>query len=140
MRAADSKRFLPALSLAICCATLGGCSAKSNRGTVTGNVTLDGQPLKSGLIRFEPADGKTPTADALITDGKFSASVPPGDKKISISATKVVGTKRVYETPDSPTVDVTQELLPAKYNVKSELTLSVKAGSQEKDFALTSGK
>src|SRR4051794_34250251 len=118
MRAADSKRFLPALSLAICCATLGGCSAKSNRGTVTGNVTLDGQPLKSGLIRFEPADGKTPTADALITDGKFSASVPPGDKKISISATKVVGTKRVYETPDSPTVDVTQELLPAKYNVK----------------------
>jgi len=103
-------------------------------------VTLDGQPLKSGVIRFSPADGATATADSVVTDGKFSASVPPGDKKVSISAPKVTGTRRMYETPDSPTIDVTEELLPKRYNSQSELTLKVDAGPQTKDFALQSGK
>jgi hypothetical protein len=101
-------------------------------------VTLDGEPLKSGVIRFVPADGQTATADSMITDGKYSASVPPGEKQISISSPKVTGQRRVYETPDSPTVDTVQELVPAKYNAKTELTLTVNAGSQEKDFPLKS--
>jgi hypothetical protein len=87
-----------------------------------------------------PAGGQTASADSIITDGKFSANVPPGEKKISISAPKVTGQRRVYETPDSPMIDIVQELLPAKYNVQTELTLTVSAGSQEKDFPLTSGK
>jgi len=37
-------------------------------------------------------------------------------------------------------IDIVEELLPAKYNVKTELTLSVAAGSQLKDFDLKSGK
>jgi hypothetical protein len=123
----------------LCCYILvAGCTKKSNRGTVAGTVTLDGEPLKSGVIRFVPADGLTATADSIITDGKFSASVPPGEKKVSISAPKVTGQRRVYETPDSPMIDVVQELLPAKYNAKTELALTVTAGSQEKDFPLTS--
>ena len=128
------------LCVLCCCILIVGCAKKSNRGTVSGNVTLDGEPLKSGVIRFVPADGATATADSVITDGKFSASVPPGDKKVSISAPKVTGKRRMYETPDSPMIDVVQELLPAKYNVQTELTLAVNAGSQEKDFPLTSGK
>jgi hypothetical protein len=121
-----------------CCILIVGCTKKSNRGTVSGTVTLDGEPLKSGVIRFVPADGQTATADSAITDGKYSASVPPGDKQISISAPKVIGQRRVYETPDSPTVDTVQELVPAKYNAKTELTFTVNAGSQEKDFPLKS--
>src|SRR4051812_45665982 len=84
------------IGVLICCLLLAGCAKKSNRGTVTGKVTLDGQPLASGVIRFVPSDGQTATADSMITDGKFSASVPPGDKKISISAPKVTGKRRAY--------------------------------------------
>ena len=129
-----------AISLCVLCGCMliVGCAKKSNRGTVSGNITLDGEPLKSGVIRFVPADGATATADSMITDGKFSADVPPGDKKVSISAPKVTGKRRMYETPDSPTIDIVQELLPAKYNTQSELTLTVTAGSQGKDFPLTS--
>jgi hypothetical protein len=122
----------------LCCVLIVGCAKKSNRGTIAGTVTLDGVPVKSGVIRFVPADGLTATADSIITDGKFSASVPPGEKKISISAPKVTGQRRVYETPDSPMIDVVQELLPAKYNAKTELAWTVTVGSQEKDFPLTS--
>jgi hypothetical protein len=110
---------------------LSGCSADTKRGTVSGSVSLDGQPLTTGNIRFDPADGHTATADATIIDGKFSATVPPGEKRVSITAPKVVGKKKVYETPDSPTVDRTEEMLPKRYNAQSELKATVKLGNQE---------
>jgi hypothetical protein len=46
----------------------------------------------------------------------------------------------MYETPDSPTVDLVEELLPARYNLRSELSITVSAGSQEAEYPLTSGK
>jgi len=116
-----------------------GCSSEdAAKGTVTGEVTLDGQPLKTGLIRFVPADGKTPTADATITDGKFTAVVPLGEKKVEISSPKVVGKIKMYDTPDSPVVDQTKDIIPQQYNVRTTLTLTVQKGTQEKKFELAS--
>ena len=117
-----------------------GCSSDSSHGTVSGTVTLDGTPLASGLIRFVPADGQTATADATIANGEFTAKVPVGEKRVTISAPKVVGKRRMYETPDSPTVDVVEELLPERYNSRSELSITVEAGKQDAEFPLTSGK
>ena len=127
-----------ALSVVLAAAIV-GCSSDAGKATITGNVTLDGQPLKAGLIRFVPADGQTPTADALITDGKFSAKVRVGKKRVSISAPKVVGTRKFYDTADAPTVDIVEELLPARYNVQSELTITVSTDEPQQDFKLTSG-
>jgi hypothetical protein len=117
-----------------------GCSADSSHGIVRGTVTLDGNPLEKGLIRFVPIDGQTATADTTIQNGAFHVQVPVGEKQVSITAPKVVGKRKMYETPDSPTVDIVHELLPERYNVRSELSLTVQPGDQEKDFALTSGK
>jgi hypothetical protein len=58
--------------------------------------------------------------------------------KVSLSATKVVGKKKIYPTPESPEMDITVESLPARYNENTELTLDVKPGKNEKDFPLTS--
>jgi hypothetical protein len=44
----------------------------------------------------------------------------------------------MYDTPDSPTVDTVVELLPARYNVNSELKLTVDGTVQEKNFDLKS--
>jgi len=116
-----------------------GCTADSKHGMVKGNVTLDGQPLKDGVIRFQPVDGTTATADAQIVDGKFSGRVPPGEKRIVISSQKVVGKRKMYDSPDSPVVDRTEELLPKRYNEHSELKASVTLGAQElPPFELTS--
>jgi hypothetical protein len=113
-----------------------GCSSDTKHGAVNGTVTLDGQPIKTGIVRFVPADGQTATADAVIAEGKFTANVPPGEKRVEISAPKVVGKRRMM--PESPEIEITEELLPARYNVKTELTLTVTAGSQSKDFELQS--
>ena len=131
----------PVLFLILCAAfatQLTGCSKPPTPGTVTGTVTLDGQPLKSGTIRFDAADNRTPAADASIVDGKYTAAVPPGDKRVTITSPKVVGKKKMYDTADSPTIDVTEELLPRRYNAQTELTLSVKVGDQEHPFDLKS--
>jgi hypothetical protein len=117
---------------------IAGCSADTEHGTVTGTVTLDGQPLQNGIIHFVPADGRTATADEPIADGKFSIKVPVGEKKVSISAPKVTGKRKMYDTPDSPTVDVVEELLPPQYNRQSTLTLTVKPGKQEQTYDLKS--
>jgi hypothetical protein len=47
----------------------------------------------------------------------------------------VAGTRKEYDAPDAPTVEVTRETVPPRYNSQSELTLDV-TGSLEKDFAL----
>ena len=117
-----------------------GCSTDADHGTLQGNVTLDDEPLKTGLVRFVPVDGQTPSADAMITDGRFTAKVPVGEKRVSISAPKVVGTRKFYNTPDAPSVDIVEELLPARYNAQTELTITVNAGDQQHDFDLESDK
>jgi hypothetical protein len=132
-------RGVVALVLALGLASAGGCSlGDSGKGTVTGEVTLDGKPLKEGIIRFIPADGKSQTADATITDGRYTAQVPVGDKRIEISASKIVGKRKMIDEPGAPAVDDVVELLPERYNVKSQLTLTVQRGRQEKRFELQS--
>jgi hypothetical protein len=129
-----SRLLLPPLVLVWAAA----CAGSPNQGTVNGTVTLDGRPLKEGVVRFVPADGKSPTASAAVADGKFTAAVPVGEMRVEFSAPKVVGRHKAYDTPDSPVVDDVAELLPDRYNVKTDLKLAVKKGSQDEMFALKS--
>jgi hypothetical protein len=117
---------------------LSGCSGDNTVGTVHGEVRLDGRPLRQGIIRFVAVDGKSPTADAGITDGRFAATVPVGQMRVEITAPKVVGKQKMYDSPDSPSVDTVTNLIPPRYNVHSELKMAVGKASQEKTFELTS--
>lgn len=119
-------------------ATLAGCSSKNEGGAVKGSVTFDGQPLAAGRILFVAVDQSSPSAEAAVTDGKFEALVPLGEKRVEIVAPKVTGKRKMYDTPDSPTVDVVVELLPKRYNVNTELKMTVDGSEQTQDFALKS--
>ena len=62
--------------------------------------------------------------------------------RVEIVSPKVTGTRKAYDTPESPLIDVTQEQIPARYNTKSELVVDGIQG-QDNDklkFELTSGK
>jgi hypothetical protein len=120
--------------------TLLGCNNGPKKAQLTGNVTLDGEPLKSGSMDFFPVDGQGSTANGFIVDGKYTAETGVGKMKVEIRARKVIGQKKMYDTPDSPMRDEVVELLPERYNVKSELTVDLKEGKNEKDFELTSKK
>jgi hypothetical protein len=105
-------------------------------GTVNGSVTVDGEPAKVGAVSFFAVDGRAPTAGAPIVDGKFSAEVTPGICMVQIRVSKVVGKKKIYDTPDSPVREVWAEVLPPKYNDNTQLKLDVKRGKNEPEYAL----
>jgi hypothetical protein len=107
-------------------------------GTIEGEVTLDNQPLKEGNIQFIPVSLEVPTGGSTIKDGKFTATVPAAEMRVLITANKVIGQRRVYDSPDSPVVPDVVELIPARYNSQSELTYHVKEGSQTTRFDLQS--
>jgi hypothetical protein len=115
-----------------------GCS-DPNVGVVTGSITVDGTPAKSGSIAFFPVNGKSSIAGAEIIDGHYRAEVAVGSSNVEIRVPKIVGRKKLYDTPDSPIKDIMTESLPGKYNDATELTLDVQPGVNEQDYELTSG-
>lgn len=129
-------RLLGAM-VCLCLLALSGCGPESKMITVTGTVTIDGQTPKSGSISFIPLDGMSPTAGAVITDGKYKSEAPLGESKVEIRVPKVVGKKKLYDTPDSPEQEIMEEVLPAKYNEASELRFTGVKGTNEQNFELS---
>jgi len=116
--------------------TLAGCGGTNSqpvakRIKVEGVVTLDGAPLPSGSIGFV-APGEVDPAE--IVDGKFTAEVREGEKRVEIRAFK-------NGEPDSmnPGQFIQQNYLPPKYGDQSELKATIDpAAGKELKFELRS--
>lgn len=129
-------RVFAGLLFGVLAAVFMGCS-ENKSATVTGTVTVDGQPAEKGSVTFNSVDGKTPPGAGTIENGKYTATqVPIGPTTVQIRVPKVTGKKKLYDTPDSPVRDTTSETLPAKYNTNSELKFEVKPGANLKDWEL----
>jgi hypothetical protein len=121
---------------------LAGCGDGSKTGEVTGTITVDNEiPVDGSSIDFIPVDGKSSSAGAMVKEGKYTAKgVPVGMSKVVIRVPKLAqGAKaKPAEGPGpAPGSIVEGELLPEKYNEKSELTFDVKSGKNEKDWNLS---
>ena len=74
-----------------------GCSS-NGRNAVSGDVTLDGKPMKDGSISFRPAPGNdSNTAGGTISNGKFylpaNHGLKPGKYMVTIQAVQLTGRK-----------------------------------------------
>jgi hypothetical protein len=132
-----------ARALVLALAVAPGCGQTSdgiNRQPVSGAVTLDKKPLTQGSITFIPlADG--PSAGGTINQGRYSiarADGPaPGSYRVTIVAMQPTGRK--LPDPEGPPGSLAEELqniVPPRYNTKSELKAEVKAGANTLDFDL----
>jgi hypothetical protein len=125
------------LVLIVLAAAASGCGP--SKAVVKGTVTLDGAPLAEGTINFFPEDGQGATAGGPVSNGSFSVDVPPGAKVVKISASKVVGREPMYgNDTNGPMKEVRNEIIPAKYNSKSELKFEVKPANEPVKYDLTS--
>lgn len=81
-----------ALAFVCCCvsALLVGCNKGPKMVHITGTVSVAGEPIDSGSITFNPADGQGQSDGAVITDGKFEADVAVGAKSVKCYGTKVL--------------------------------------------------
>jgi hypothetical protein len=118
---------------------LSGCGGGSGA-AISGSVSLDGAPLDEATITFVPEDGgQRQAAWAPVVGGKYaidsSSGLGSGKFRVEIRAVRSSGDKA---NPNEPTLMTAKDIVPAKYNDKSELTVEIKPGKNSADFAVTS--
>ena len=119
-----------ALALAL---TAASCSSDNPLVTVSGNVTLDGTPVRDGDLLFTPADPQFGSEAAKITDGVYQANLRPGQNKAQIRASRPVPGKK------GPMGEqLIEDYIPPKYNDQSNLTIDVSKSQRKHDFQLQS--
>ncbi|MEM7314373.1 MAG: carboxypeptidase-like regulatory domain-containing protein [Planctomycetota bacterium] len=133
---------------------LSGCGS-SKTGSVTGKVTLDGQPVSEASIAFRPKDGGRMSTGETNAQGEYTLTcyergdgAIPGDHVVTV--TKFEESKvKVPEGADELAVEFaaskkrqpkTKWLVPEKYSEKetSGLTFTVERGRNTADFDLKS--
>jgi hypothetical protein len=126
--------------------TVAGCGpGAADRCDISGSVTLDGKPVDGGNIQIEPLDAKQISASgALIQNGQYSiprkSGLAPGEYRVRIYLADKAGVKAVPSIMggDGQSAAPPRELIPAKYNTESELTIEVRQGvANTFDFALS---
>jgi hypothetical protein len=135
-----------AISIAALALTLApGCSPDGGRVGVSGNITLDGQPLESGSILLVPIEGTmSPSAGSDIADGEYEvprAKGPkPGTFRVEIRSQRKSGRKVQAPPPAAKGVLAEEwiEVVPAAYNRESKLRIELKTGNNPRNFDLQS--
>lgn len=133
----------------------GGCGQRGPKlASVTGKVTMDGQPLAQVIVTFVPSEGGVSSSGITDQGGVYTLSCPLGSGA-------VIGQHRVYvqsqasgsgkiEIPDEDAPDYRPdpyaslrapphvERIPARYNTNSELVRVVETGKNVIDLELAS--
>lgn len=132
------------ITFPLACAVLvaAGCGQS---GRVSGVVTLDGAPLTTGVITFNPAASGASAYGAIGPEGRYelktgaSAGLPPGEYVVTVAANAAAP-----EGADAERWPGTERVLPLvtpkKYadRERTPLRAAVKAGTQAFDFDLVS--
>jgi hypothetical protein len=132
IRRSNGPRRMAAVVLATL--TMTGCGRSPP--VVQGTVTLDGATIDAGTIMLIPADGKGPTAGTGITAGRYRVEAAEGPKRVRINSFQKDGTKMLDPGGSGQMIDRRVESIPSRYNEMTELTVTVKPGLNNHNFAL----
>ena len=113
--------------------SLAGCGGHKYQGTsLSGSVTVGGQPIEKGTISFVPT-GDGPVVSAPITNGSYTTEerVPVGKVRVTFIAIKETGATK---TEGGRTLPETVSLIPDKY--KDGIEKDITASDTKLDFAL----
>lgn len=115
-----------------------GCGDPSGRQAITGRVAYQGVDLEEGTIHFFSKNAAAGDATgAMIVKGRYTIDaahgLPPGAYDVRISSPNYKGKRPdASQAPGAPYLAA--ERLPAKYNLKSELSIDVSPDSAKKDY------
>lgn len=133
------------LALAVATACLNGCGKTTglDKVVVHGTVTLDGQPISNGEIRFIPAPGTAgPISGGPIKDGAYVAQgkggVPLGEHLVEIKAFRAMAKGPGQSASANPEGGPAEQYLDKRYNEQTTLRATIAADTETQDFQLTS--
>jgi hypothetical protein len=137
------------LGCAFAAALFSGCgSGGPERAIVSGTVTYNGKPVPKATIRFVPVQtSSVRVTGAWVTDGAYKVDgdggVPVGIYKIEIEAYSNVETPNPSRSGKTSSLHAAEEglrqYIPAKYNAKTQLEITIQPGSRSvtKNFELS---
>ena len=129
-------RLAVALVAALSLSAAGCGDGRPKRVPVSGRVTIDGEPLTYGFVRFHPQEGGRLGQSRIGPDGRFSLTTY--DKGDGVT----VGTHAVEVLAGEPVSDTkTKWHAPKKYaeRATSELTVTIEKEEQDLPIELTWG-
>jgi hypothetical protein len=120
-------------------ALVSGCGG--GPASVSGVVTLDGKPVEGATVNFTPASGDGGGLGGSYgktdAEGRYALRTIAADKPGAAAGKHKVTISLAKADPTNPE-GAAKDLIPPKYNVKSDLTFDVPSGGTDKaDFALT---
>ena len=120
--------------LAVALVVVTGCWPQTDRLPISGKITLDGQPLDDGTVRFtSKGSEKLSASGAAVQNGEYhipqDKGLPPGTYHVEISAPDLDAPPVVYRAaPGEPSLPPgPPERIPPEYNTNSNKTISVTA-------------
>jgi hypothetical protein len=121
------------LICALVFAVLAGCEKSGPElAPVRGRVTLDGRPLATADVMFQPEGGERPSIGRTAADGRYELGYKRGVPGAIVGPHKVA-IALVTEITRGP------QIVPPRYNTESELRVEVEPVKQNVfDFDLTS--
>ena len=112
-----------------------GCSGPAadlpDLATVSGTVTMGGEPLSGASVQFESANGQV-SYGSTDASGRYELSYTGEAKGAELGENTV----RITTVLDHPAPPDYKDPIPAKYNESSELKATVESGANTHDFAL----
>ena len=132
-----------AVAAAALCLFVSGCSSG---GSVSGPVTLDGNPLKVGVVTFHPVAGGAAAIGPIDSSGSYELqigndkSIPPGDYLVTVDAAENTSSEAPVEKGPPRPPPPPKRITPDKYANKNttDLKVTVKAGSNKIPLELKS--
>lgn len=98
--------------------------------SVTGTVTLDGQPIPDASILFKDPTGKNKSYFASVKDGSYSTEMEAGKRQVIITASRKSKDKMVDNAEGTGKEPAMEQYLPAIYNEKTTLEIDVVSGGE----------
>lgn len=143
------KRVHPATTaccVGFICAVITGCSQSGiERVSVEGRITVDGAPLENGSILFIPqGEVRGPTSGGRVKGGQFRIKSERGPT-LGLHRVEIRADDDLPDDLTEPTSFTNYDgfkppvnRIPARYNVRSDLVVEIKAeGNHDVDFDLS---
>ena len=135
MRGRRSELFV---TLAFCSALASGCSRFDS--SVSGTLSLDGQPLDRGTVTFHPVSPGPTAYGQVLSDGTFSvkvgddAGLPSGGYKVGVRVVKEIPPRQEGDPPGF------KSIIPRRYKnpQTSGFEYQIEKGKNEIDIQLNS--
>lgn len=126
--------------IAIFIVLLNGCGSGERLplGRVTGVVTLNGRPLEGANVMFQPTSSGRSSFGLTDVDGRYHLSFTRNAQGalLGTHSVQIFTARDPVVMADDSTVPGRPEMLPARYNRRSELSADVHSGLNTIDFKI----